>query len=276
MTSILLVDDHPLLRIGITQVIESEPDLKVVAQLADAESALAVFGKLAPDLVITDISLPGINGLELTKTLVKQHPGLPILIFSRHDEDLYAERAVRAGARGYVSKLTAGDGLMKAIRSVLRGGVYISDEIKDRLLFGMSAGGKAPFESPLEALSDRELEVFELTGRGILTRVISERLNLSAKTIESYRARIKTKLGLANGTELIMHAVGWVEGEGSPTLQPPVCSSFKLDAPLLAQPALRLGRMDVGEKTAPQRNRPLPIAVRLPLPLPTNGSRVAA
>ena len=215
MTRILLVDDHPLLRQGIAMTIEAEPDLEVAAQCGDAEEAVATFDDVAPDLVITDISLPGMNGLELLKNLLTLHPDLKVLVVSRHDEELYAERAVRAGARGYVSKVAAGDQIVTAIRRVLRGGIHLSEDLKDKMLFGAASGAKDATQTPLEVLSDRELEVFEMTGRGIPTREISERLHLSVKTVESYRSRIKAKLGLANGTELIKHAVAWVEGEGA-------------------------------------------------------------
>ena len=215
MTRILLVDDHPLLRQGIAMTLDAEPDFEVAGQASDAEEALATFDAVAPDLVVTDISLPGMNGLELMKNLLALHPDLPVLVVSRHDEDLYAERAVRAGARGYVSKLGAGDQIVTAVRRVLRGGIHLSEDLKDKLLFGAAAGVKDATQTPLEVLSDRELEVFEMTGRGIPTREISERLHLSVKTVESYRSRIKTKLGLANGTELMKHAVTWVEGEGA-------------------------------------------------------------
>jgi len=215
MTRILLVDDHPLLRQGIAMTIEAEADFQVVAQAGDADEALALFAEVAPDLVITDISLPGANGLELMKNLLTLRPDLPVLVVSRHDEDLYAERAIRAGARGYVSKLAAGDQIVSAIRRVLRGGIHLSEALKDRMLFGAAAGVKDATQTPLEVLSDRELEVFEMTGRGIPTREISERLHLSVKTVESYRSRLKAKLGITNGTELIKHAVAWVQGEGS-------------------------------------------------------------
>lgn len=215
MTRIFLIDDHPLLRQGIAQTIGAEPDLEVVGQASDAEEALDRFDEVAPDLVVTDISLPGMNGLELLKNLLALHPDLPVLVVSRHDEELYAERAVRAGARGYVSKLAAGGEIVTAIRRVLRGGIHLSEDLKDKMLFGAAAGVKDGMQTPLEVLSDRELEVFEMTGRGIPTREISERLHLSVKTVESYRSRIKTKLGLANGTELMKHAVTWVEGEGA-------------------------------------------------------------
>ncbi len=215
MTRILLVDDHPLLRQGVALTIEAEADLTVAGQAGDAEEALAVFDDVAPDLVIADVSLPGMNGLELLKHLLSLHPDLPVLVVSRHDEELYAERAVRAGARGYVSKVAAGDQIVTAIRRVLRGGIHLSEDLKDKMLFGAASGAKDATQTPLAALSDRELEVFEMTGRGTPTREISERLHLSVKTVESYRSRIKAKLGLANGTELMKHAVSWVEGEGA-------------------------------------------------------------
>jgi len=214
MTRILLVDDHPLMRKGLALTLNAETDLDVVGQAADAEEALSMIDKLDPDLVLIDISLPGMSGLELLKHLLAIRPGLLALMVSRHDEALYAERAIRAGAKGYVMKLEAADDIVHAVRHVLRGGIYLSEELKDRLLFGAAVGRKAPLESPLQVLSDRELEVFEMTGRGLPTREIAERLHLSVKTVESYRARIKQKLNIETGTELLQQAVQWVEGEG--------------------------------------------------------------
>lgn len=210
MTRILLVDDHPLLRTGLALTLDDEPDFEVVGQAADAEEALDVVDRLDPDLVVVDLSLPGMGGLELVKHLQTIRPQTRTLVVSRHDESLYAERAVRAGARGYVSKLEAGEKIVDAVRTVLRGGIYLSEDVKDKMLFG-AASGRDPMASPLEVLSDRELEVFEMTGRGVETKEVAERLHLSVKTVESYRARIKTKLGLTNSTELIAHAVRWVE-----------------------------------------------------------------
>ncbi len=209
-TRILLVDDHPLLRTGLALTLDDEPDFEVVGQAADAEEALDVVDRLDPDLVVVDLSLPGMGGLELVKHLQTIRPQTRTLVVSRHDESLYAERAVRAGARGYVSKLEAGEKIVDAVRTVLRGGIYLSEDVKDKMLFG-AASGRDPMASPLEVLSDRELEVFEMTGRGVETKEVAERLHLSVKTVESYRARIKTKLGLTNSTELIAHAVRWVE-----------------------------------------------------------------
>lgn len=212
-TRLLIVDDHPLMRKGLALTLGAEPDLEVAGQAADADEALRLFDELDPDLVLIDVSLPGMSGLELVKHLVARVPDVKALVVSRHDEALYAERAVRAGAKGYISKLDADENIVDAVRHVLRGGIYMSEDLKDRLLFGAAIGRKDPLQSPLEVLSDRELEVFEMTGRGLPTREIAERLHLSVKTVESYRARIKTKLNLETGTELMQHAVRWVEGE---------------------------------------------------------------
>jgi DNA-binding NarL/FixJ family response regulator len=215
MERILLVDDHPLMRKGLAMTIDAEPDLSVVAQAEEAEQALEAIEDMELDLAIVDISLPGMSGLELLKHMQALRPDLKVLVVSRHDEALYAERAIRAGARGYVMKLEASDVIVKAIRRILNGGIYVSDEINERLLLGIARGRDSLAKSPLEVLSDRELEVFELTGRGRSTREIAEKLHLSIKTVESYRARIKDKLNLSNAAELMQHAVNWVEGEGA-------------------------------------------------------------
>ena len=213
MTRIVVVDDHPLLRKGLVLSLEVETDLTVCGQASNAEDALSVVEAENPDLVLVDISLPGMSGLELIKQIHAIRPTMKTLVVSRHDESLYAERAVRAGAKGYVMKLEASDVMVKAVRRVMNGGIYVSEEINERLLLGMASGHETLAQSPLEVLSDRELEVFELTGRGYGTRDIAERLHLSVKTVESYRARIKTKLNLNSAAELMQHAVQWVEGE---------------------------------------------------------------
>ena len=213
-TRLFLVDDHPLMRRGLALVLGAEPDFEVVGQADSAEEALSRLSGLEADVALVDVSLPGMSGLELVKHLAATKPALRVLVVSRHDEALYAERAVRSGAKGYLSKLEADTAVVGAVRHVVRGGIFLSDDVKDRLLFG-AAAGRDPMASPLQALSDRELEVFEMTGRGVATKEIAERLHLSVKTVESYRARIKTKLGLDTGTELMQHAVRWVEGEGA-------------------------------------------------------------
>lgn len=216
MKDIILVDDHPLLRKGLARTIESEADLNVISQSDSAEDALEEIEDLVPDLAVVDISLPGMSGMELIKHLKSRVPDVQILVVSRHDETLYAERCIRAGARGYVMKQEAGDDIVKAIRKVLDGRIFVSEEINERLLQSMAEGGRERImQSPLEVLSDRELEVFELTGKGSSTRDIAEQLHLSVKTVESYRARIKNKLNLDSANELMKHAVQWVEGEGA-------------------------------------------------------------
>jgi DNA-binding NarL/FixJ family response regulator len=215
MIKIIIVDDHPLMRKGLAMSLGGEADMEVVAQCQNAEEAMEAVGELQPDLALVDVSLPGMSGLELIKHMLAIRPELKVLVISRHDEALYAERAIRAGARGYVMKLQAADVMLKAVRRIMNGGIYVSEEINERLLLGMASGRDNLIKSPLEVLSDRELEVFELTGRGHGTREIAERLHLSVKTVESYRARIKNKLNLSTAAELMQHAVHWVEGESS-------------------------------------------------------------
>ena len=216
MADLILVDDHPLMRKGLVRTIENEVDLDVVGQMSSAEEALDEIEDLEPDLAIVDISLPGMSGMELIKHLQSRMPDVKILVVSRHDETLYAERCIRAGAKGYLMKHEVGDVIVKAIRKVLNDRIFVSEEINERLLQSMAEGGRERImQSPLEVLSDRELEVFELTGKGSSTREIAERLHLSVKTVESYRARIKDKLNLDSGNELMKHAVQWVESETS-------------------------------------------------------------
>ncbi len=212
---IVLVDDHPLMRKGLALTLDSDPAYEVIEQLDRGEELIQRLDELNPDLIVVDVSLPGMSGLELVKHVVSQKEDQKMLVVSRHDESLYAERVIRAGAKGYVMKLEASEVLLKAARKVLKGGIYVSEEVSERLLLGMARGQKEVMESPIEKLSDRELEVFELTGKGNTTRDIAEKLHLSVKTVESYRARIKTKLNLENATELMVHAVKWVENEHS-------------------------------------------------------------
>lgn len=210
---IAIVEDHPIMRKGLVQTIEADPAFQVVAQLDRGEELIRDLDKLNVDLILADISLKGMNGLELVKHLLAHNKSIKTLVVSRHDEAVYAERVVRAGAKGYVMKEEAGEVLLKAIRKVLKGGIYVSQEVNERLLKGVSQGSPDSEKSPIHMLSDRELEVFELTGKGNSTREIAQQLHLSIKTIESYRARIKSKLGLDNGTELMLHAVKWAENE---------------------------------------------------------------
>lgn len=210
---IVIVDDHPIMRKGLASTLEAEPGYEVVAQFERAEDALEKFRDLEADLIIVDVSLPGMSGIELVKNLIFQSPGLLTLVVSRHELSLYAERALRAGAKGYVMKFESSDILLKAVRKVLNGGMFVSEEISEKLLLNAMSGKSGVIESPVDVLSDRELEVFELTGRGKSSSEIAEQLHLAVKTIETYRFRIKEKLNFKNSTELIFYAVKWADNE---------------------------------------------------------------
>lgn len=207
---VVLVDDHPLFRQGLAQMLAVEPGLLVCGEAADAPQAKRVVAAQRPDLVIVDISLASGDGIELVKDLQAMHPGLPMLVLSMHDEVLYAERALRAGARGYVMKRASTGEVLTAIRQVLAGEFYVSPDIKNRLLQRLTVAGFTP-ASPLEMLSDRELEVYRLTGDGLTLPQIAKHLQISPSTVESHRARIKAKLGLRTREELVRHAVQWAE-----------------------------------------------------------------
>lgn len=209
---IYLVDDHPLMRKGLAMTIDNEVGFEVCGQAESAEDALNEILELEPDAAVIDISLPGMNGIELVKNLLHQQPDLKILIVSRHDEELYAERAIRAGAKGYLMKLEAVEVLISAIKQILKGNLYLSDKIGNKLLMKMASGNSTKTDNPLDLLSDRELEVFELTGKGHSTKEIGKKLHISVKTVESHRANIKDKLHLDTANELMRHAVRWVEG----------------------------------------------------------------
>lgn len=212
MNKILIVDDHPLMREGIATALDSEMDLSVCGQADSAEDAIELARESEPDLAIIDISLPGMNGVELIKELQVLHPEIALLVVSRHDEDLYAERVIRAGAKGYVMKQEGKSVIVKAVRRILNGGTYLSDKITDKLLMSMSTGGSDnAAKSPLDLLSDRELEVFELTGHGLGAQDIADRMHISPKTVQSYQTRIKNKLNLESARALVRRAVQWVE-----------------------------------------------------------------
>jgi DNA-binding NarL/FixJ family response regulator len=211
-STVLLVDDHPIVRQGLTQLINQEPDLVVCAQAEDGSSALHTIATHRPDIVVLDISLNGPDGLAVLKDIRMSYPELPVLVLSMHDESLYAERVLRAGANGYIMKQEATERVLEAIRRIRCGEVYVSDRIAKRLLRQVvrnSADGKGP----IEALTDRELAVFRLVGKGRGTREIADELHVSVKTVESYQAHIKEKLSLKNARELVQHAFQWVTRE---------------------------------------------------------------
>jgi len=209
---ILVVDDHAVLREGLVAQINREADIVVCGEAETARAAIEAVERLNPDLVLADITLPGRNGLELIRDLRALRPTLPVLVLSMHDPSLFAERVLRAGGCGYVSKQQSGSQLINAIRQVLSGQIYLSDEVSTRLLGSFTGRSERPKTlSPVELLTDRELEVFNLIGQAKETKDISRRLGMSAKTVEAHRASIKRKLKLKTGPELTRHAVLWVE-----------------------------------------------------------------
>jgi DNA-binding NarL/FixJ family response regulator len=209
--TILIVDDHPMLRRGLASLITSEPDLAVCGEAATCQAALEAIGQQLPDLILVDLTLEGGDGLDLVKDLKIRHPKIPTLVLSMHDEAVYAERALRAGARGYVSKQQLDETVLLAIRTVLAGETHLSEALKARLATQFLGGRTLETGSPLAALSDRELQVFRLIGQGRGTRQIAETLHLSIKTIESHCEHIKNKLNLQSAVELAHRAAQWTE-----------------------------------------------------------------
>jgi len=217
---VFLVDDHPMVREHLSALLGREADLAVCGEAGDAPTALSRIKEVEPDLVIMDISLKNSNGLELLKNLKAIQADLPVLVLSMHDESLYAARALRAGALGYITKEEASKKILQAIRKVLAGQVYLSEQMSDRMMKRMVGGQPEATGSPMEVLTDRELEVFQMIGRGMATRRIAEDLRIGIKTVESYRARIKEKLYLNDGTQLVQQAVQWVQSnEGGKALK---------------------------------------------------------
>ena len=211
MIRVLIVDDHPIVRRGFASLLASEADLEVCGEAGDGTSALALLESAAPDVALVDVSLGGTSGLDLLKELKERAPKLAVLVVSMHDELLYADRSLRAGAAGYVQKDEASEAIVRAIRTVAGGGMYVSEAVSNYLVQRWAMNGASRDDSPLAGLSDRELHVLELMGRGLGTRAIAEQLHISDKTVESYRARLKEKMNLRSGTELVRFAVRWAE-----------------------------------------------------------------
>jgi DNA-binding NarL/FixJ family response regulator len=210
---VFLVDDHPIVRHGLTQLINGEPDLMVCGESDDGSKALTAIGAARADVVVVDLTLERSSGFSLIKNLHALDPQLSILVLTIHEESLYAERCLRAGAKGYLMKEAAMESVLLAIRRILAGQVYLSEEMQSKLFRASGKRGETVITSPLERLSDRELEVFRLLGQGMGTRQIAKLLRLSISTVESHRARIKEKLDVKSGPELLQHAVKWVEAE---------------------------------------------------------------
>jgi len=214
-TRIMIVDDHPIVRQGLTELINSESDLEVCAQAEDAHQALKLIREVHPDMAIVDISLKQTSGMELIKDINAQYPRLQVLALSMHDESLYAERALRAGARGYIMKQEATEKVVSAIRKAQDGQLYVSDRMQERMVRKLVGSKSQVIASVVGSLSDRELEVFMLIGQGFSTRQIADKFHLSVKTIETYRAHIKEKLNLPSAAEMLQYAIQWVKSRST-------------------------------------------------------------
>ena len=212
---ILVVDDHPIVRDGLADLINKEKDIVVCGWAEDIPQTIKAIKNLKPDVVTVDISLGDTSGLELIKDIKTRFPSLPILALSMHQESFYAERAIRAGAKGYITKQEATKKVIMAIRQVLDGRLYLSEKMKEKVLRSLLGdNGSGAGTSPIDRLTDRELDVFSLLGQGRGTRQIAEQLCLSIKTIETYRSRIKEKLNISSSSELLLYAFQWANRQG--------------------------------------------------------------
>ena len=208
-SKVLVVDDHPMTRYGTARLLEQEPDLIVCGEAENASRALAAIAALKPQVVLSDLSMPGGDGLEFIKDVRSLHPEVAVLVFSMHDESFYAERALRAGARGYVMKNEGGEKLVEAIRQVLQGKIHVSENMSGKVLEIFSGRRRRADNTTIGKLTDREFEVFQLLGQGLATREIGQRLRLGTKTVETHRLHVREKLGLKSGPALIKYAVRW-------------------------------------------------------------------
>ena len=216
---VFVVEDHPIISEGLQILIGREDDLEICGEAGEAEKAMQAIALAKPDVVMVDITLPGRSGLDLIKDIKTRQPELPVVVLSMHDERVYAERALRAGALGYVMKSEPADNVMTAIRKALRGEVYVSDSIASTMVREFVGLKDQATGSAMDRLSDRELEVFTLVGNGIPPRHIAAKLHLSVKTIETYRDHIKKKLGLEDATQLLQHAIQWVQSQQGATVR---------------------------------------------------------
>ena len=213
---VFLVDDHPMMRDGMGRLIDSEPGLMCCGGAKSAEEAISEIPKCNPDLVITDITLPKRSGMELIKDLAVIHPEIPVFVYSMHDENFYAERALRAGARGYLMKEAGSEKMLEAIRQVLAGEISVSPAMAAKILKVFSAAQPRGSHSPVQSLTDREFDVFQLIGQGRSTKEIAAQLHLSHKTVAVHRGHIKEKLGLTSSSELVHQAIRWAENPKPP------------------------------------------------------------
>ena len=211
---ILIVDDHPLISKGLTQLINGEKDLTVCGDASDINAAMEKIAQLKPHAVIVDISLKSSSGIDLLKAVKTRYPGLPSLVYSMHDESVFAERALKAGAMGYLMKDQPAEILLEALRKVLEGNVYFSDKIITKLLGRIPKIETEEAENPINRLSDRELEIFQLIGQELKSSKIAQKLNISIKTVEAHREHIRRKLDINDSSELIQYAKDWIQGRG--------------------------------------------------------------
>jgi DNA-binding NarL/FixJ family response regulator len=211
--TVMVVDDHPILRRGIVQLINDDPGLKVVGESEDVAGAMKILEAGAPDIAVIDISLKDGNGIDLVRTITERWSQMPVLVFSMHDEAFYAERVLRAGARGYVTKGEPATRVIEGLHKVLGGQVFVSEKIAAKMLHRVVGGQRQPEGFPIDSLSDREFEIFSLIGEGLQTREVADQLGLSIKTVESHRENIKRKLNIDNATELLQRAIHWVRFE---------------------------------------------------------------
>ena len=209
---VLVIDNHPIVRAGLRRVIDKEDDLQVCAEADTARDARTAIKDRHPDVIIADIGLNQGDGIELVRDVRAHHPHLPILVLSMHDETIYAERMLAAGANGYIMKQAASEQFLVAIRRVIDGGIYVSESIGNKMIQKFAAGGAYLSANPIDRLSNRELQILHMIGKGMSTRETAESLNLSIKTVESHRQRIKRKLNLSTGTQLVQYAVNWFTG----------------------------------------------------------------
>jgi DNA-binding NarL/FixJ family response regulator len=212
---VLIVDDHPIVRQGLRRVMENEDDLVVCGEAETARDARTAIKELNPDVMIADISLKQGDGIELVRDVRAHHPQLPILVLSMHDETIYAERMLSAGANGYIMKQAASEQFLISLRRVLDGGIYVSEAVGNNMIQKFAAGGSYISANPIDRLSNRELQILHMIGKGMSTRETAHSLNLSIKTVESHRQRIKRKLNLHTGTQLVQYAVNWFTGRAA-------------------------------------------------------------
>jgi len=211
---VMIVEDHPIFRKGLGQLINEEKDMEICGEAQDVIDARKVLGKVRPDLMIVDLTLKGASGLDLIKDVHERMPDLPVLVLSMHDESIYAERVLRAGARGYIMKQEMTAKVIVAIRQVLAGKMFFSESVVESFLGMMTGKPAASAQNPIDTLSDRELEVFNLIGKGIGRKEIGDQLHVSIKTVGTYREKIKQKLGIKSSPELVRRAVEWVQSKG--------------------------------------------------------------